>query len=522
MDDRRSKRKKKMGPIKIFLITLLTLFILSGVGLAYYMNVLVNKMGDNTGTEAKKVEKGDPVNFLLLGVDSGNYDGTENNQRSDTMMLIRYIPKEDKVYILSIPRDTKVKIKGKEQKINAAHALGGPKMAINSVEELIGVDINYYASLNYEGFKKCVDAVGGVDVVVPQNMHYKASDIQINFKKGENVHLNGDDAEKFIRWRKNNDGTGYALGDVGRAETQQVFMVKFFEKLKSAEGLTKLPTLLDTVTDYAKTNLDLSSIMNYGSEVMDVNSSNIEKNILPGEAFYDKDVKTWYYIYDESKDDGFLDKFRGNSNDDNKGTNKHLGGDLHISVYNATGTNGLAAKYQERLKKVGFTIGEIDTYKISKKKTEVRYNADESKIKDLKDHLFGVDYKEDSSLSTGEVKIILGEDAINGGILVGSTDSFDPLDGKNITDKNSKKIKILNSTSKPGLAKRYKEKLEDQGYKVQEVGNSPTEVHETQVKYKNDNTFANEVVTSLGTGYTVPANDIVEDIVIILGSDVID
>lgn len=522
MGDRKARREKKSSPLKIFLITLLVLFLTSGAVLAYYVNFLGNKMGDNTGTVAKKVEAGEPINVLLLGVDAGDYTEQHTHQRSDTMMLVRYIPETNKVYMLSIPRDTKVKIDGKTHKINAAHAIGGPSKAIKSVEDLIDVDINYYASINYEGFKECVDAVGGVDIVVPQNMHYKASDITINFKKGENVHLNGADAERFVRWRKNNDGTGYALGDVGRAETQQVFMVKFLEKVKSAEGITKLPTLLNTVANYTKTNMDVGTIMDYGKGAVNIDTSTLQKGVLPGEAFYDKEAKTWFYIYDEIKDDGFLEKFRGKDEKNKSGGSIFSSNDLNMSIYNGTRENGLASKYQDKFKKLGIKITKIDTDPNKRETTEVSYSGDKSKIKNLEEILVGVKYKKDSSLGENEVKVVLGKDALDGGILKESSASFDSLDGKNITDKSSKTIKILNSTAKSGLAGRYKEKLESQGYKIAEIGNHPTEVHGTQVKYKDDKAFADEVVKSLGTGFSASSPEITADIEIILGSDVID
>lgn len=522
--ERRSKKRKKRSPLKIFFITLLILFLASGGVFAYYMNSLGNKLNDKSKTEAKKVEKGEPINFLLLGVDAGDYDGTDKHKRSDTMMLIRYIPKTDKVYILSIPRDTKVKIKGKTQKINAAHAIGGPELTIKTIEDLLDVDINYYGSIDYEGFRACVDAVGGVEVVVPENMNYKASDITIKFNKGETVQLDGKKAEQFVRWRKNNDTSGYATGDLGRVETQQVFMVNFLQKLKSAEGITKLPSLLNTVTDYAETNMNMSAIMSYAKEIVDVDTSTIEKELLAGESFYDKVDKTWYYLYDEVKAQEFLGYFRdkGITSADNKNTPLN-NENMNISIYNATTTSGLASQYKERLEKLGFKVTKVDTNKTKKDKSEVIYSGEEYNVSGFKNYLTGVKYTKNASGSSNEIKLILGTDAINGGILIGSPTSSDELNKQSETkDKSSKKIKILNSTSKSGLAARYKEKLERQGYKIVEVGNHNVEVHETQIIYKNDNNFANEVSRSLGTGTATLSKDASADVVIILGTDLID
>ena len=511
------KKKKRRSPLKIFLITLLILFVASGGALAYYVNTLGDKLTEKSTTQAKKVAKGNPINFLLLGVDAGDYNGKDEHQRSDTMMLIRFIPETDKVYILSIPRDTKVKINGKTQKINAAHAIGGPELTIKTIEDLLDIDINYYGSINYKGFRACVDAIGGVDVVVPQNMNYKASDITIKFNKGENVHLDGEKAEQFVRWRKNNDGTGYALGDVGRAETQQEFMVAFLKKLKSPEGLTKLPTLLNTVTDYAETNMDMQHILSYGKEAVNIDPSSIEKEVLAGEPYYDKEVRTWYYLYDEEKAEAYLNHFRGVS------SNKPLDAkDLKLSIYNAAGINGLAASYEEKLKKLGFNVTHIGTYNTSKEKTEVIYYGEDFTISSLKNYLTNVKYKKETDGGAREVKIVLGKDAKDGGILLGSSKQSSLFGESMKSNKENKTIKILNATSKSGLAARYQEKLEGLGYKVTLIGNYNGEIHETQIKYKNDEKFANDIANKLGTGSCLASSNISEDIVIILGNDLID
>ncbi|KMT21557.1 LCP family protein [Clostridium cylindrosporum] len=523
---RRKVKKKKRSPLKIFLITLLILFIGSGGVFAYYLKSLGDKVTSKSQSEAKKVEKGEPMNFLLLGVDAGDYNGKEEHQRSDTMMLVRYIPKTDKIYMLSIPRDTKVKINGKTQKINAAHAIGGPDLTIKTVEDLLNVDVNYYGRINYEGFKACVDAIGGVKVVVPRDMHYKASDIKINFKKGETVLLNGEKAEQFVRWRKNNNGGGYPTGDVGRAETQQVFMVNFLEKLKSPEGISKLIPLLNTVTNYADTNMDMSTIMEYGKELMNVDPSSVQKEVLAGEAYHDNEVGTWYYLYDKVKAEPYLSNFRDASGASSAGNDSTPlnNENLNISIINSTGVSGLAAQYKERLESLGFNITNISTQSTKKKKTEVRYNGEDYTISGLKNYLNDVNYIKDNGDNIKDIKIILGNDALNGGILVGSSTSSDIFTESKSDEsiKKSKSIKILNSTPKSGLAARYKEKLERQGYKVVEIGNYNGELRQTEIRYKDDNNFATEVASGLGTGKIISSNDKSADIIVVLGADVID
>ncbi|MEG0642229.1 MAG: LCP family protein, partial [Clostridium sp.] len=524
---KRKVKRKKHSPLKIFLAVFLMLFMVSGVTFAYYIDHLGDKLNSKSQTQAKKVKKGEPINFLLLGVDAGDYTGKDEHQRSDTMMLIRYIPETDNINILSIPRDTKVRVKGRTQKINAAHAIGGPELTIKAVEELLDLEVNYYGSINYNGFKACVDAVGGVDVIVPRDMKYKASDIRINFNKGEEVHLDGKKAEQFVRWRKNNDGTGYALGDVGRAGTQQEFMIKFLEKLKSPEGITKLIPLVNTISDYAETNMSMSMIMSYGKSLIDVNPSTVRKEVLAGEPFYDKEDKTWYYLYDKEKANDYLNIYRGVSSSPSSSGNGNTplnNENLDISIYNATGVSGLAAEYKERLERLGFNVKKIESYKTKSDKTEIKYNGEEYTISSIKNYLKDVKYTKGGSGKSNEIEIVLGNDSVGGGIMLGSSSVSNNMENKGDgkVDKSSMKIKILNSTSKSGLAGRYKEKLENKGYNVVETGNYSGQLHATQIGYKNNKEFAKQVESSLGTGSVVISKDTSADIVIILGTDTID
>ena len=107
-----------------------------------------------------------------MGVDIGGIESVNEPKRTDTIILMNYNPKNKKINIVSIPRDTRVVIHNNWQKINNAHAIGGVNGLIDSVENLLKVNINYYAKLNFEGFRKLIDSVGGIDMEIAQNMYY--------------------------------------------------------------------------------------------------------------------------------------------------------------------------------------------------------------------------------------------------------------------------------------------------------------------------------------------------------------
>lgn len=198
-----------------FLIIFITAVVYGGSKLYIYLNRF-NKGKTVDPYEVKDDSK--PVNFLIIGEDQGN----GGKGRTDTIILVNYTYKDDKINIISIPRDTLININGKNEKINSAHVYGGVPWTIEAVQQLLNVKINYYGKVNYNGFKTFIDAIGGIDMKIKQDMHYDdyAQGLHIHFNKGEKVHLDGEGAEQFFRWRKNNDGSGLARGDLDRIGNQ--------------------------------------------------------------------------------------------------------------------------------------------------------------------------------------------------------------------------------------------------------------------------------------------------------------
>jgi LCP family protein required for cell wall assembly len=396
--------------LKKLLIFLISLTAIVGTAVFAYGYFITQKMSKGD-TEARKIDIDKPVNILLLGVDAGNYDNKRDNnhKRSDTIMIVRYNPNDEKVYILSIPRDTKVNINGRTEKINAAHAEGGTKLAISTIEKLLDVNINYYAKINYEGFRKCIDAIGGVDVVVPQDMDYDAYDIHIHFKKGETVHLNGEEAERFIRWRKNNNGGGYAMGDLGRIATQQEFMVKVLEKLKTPSGMIRIFPLINTLSEYVETNMDSKTMFAYAFKLKDIHTSNIEKRILEGEPKYIDGIS--YFIYNKSKNEEYLENFRYSNI--GLGNTEIKRGDIKVEILNSTGVNGLASKYKSKMEDMGYDVVSVGNYSKKLKRSVINDYSKREYGNFVKEDLnFGEVVDKSSKKYRAHVVVILGEDVV--------------------------------------------------------------------------------------------------------------
>ncbi len=267
-----------------------------------YITIINSKLNEkyierpNTSKTGKKSSIGSarPVNLIILGLD-------EEQVRSDVITLFNYDPMKSKLNILSITRDTMVYHKGRRMKINALIGRGGEKLIIEKVEEMTGLTIDYYLTVNFSGFRKIIDILGGVEVDVPFDMNYDDPEqkLHIHLNKGRQI-LDGDKAEQFVRYRKGNTlGQGYTEGDLGRVKAQQVFLKELVEQKVRLKYLIKADDVFLTLNQYSKTNISLSDISFYYKYLKNVNSIQIQTYTTPGNSSYVDGL--WYFIYDELK-----------------------------------------------------------------------------------------------------------------------------------------------------------------------------------------------------------------------------
>ncbi|MBQ7793738.1 MAG: LCP family protein [Clostridia bacterium] len=217
------------------------------------------------------------ANVLLLGVDK---DGL----RTDTIIFASYDLDNNKVNMLSIPRDTRMYIGGRFQKINAAHSLTkngkikGPQGTIEAVTRLTGMPINYYVEFSFEAFRNTIDALGGVEFDVPQRMYYRdpAQDLYIDLQAGLQT-LDGDKAEQLVRFRQ------YPRGDIQRVETQQAFVKALAEQKLNIGLLTKIPDIFKTLQKDIDTNFKVSDVLKYLPNLKELSPENVTMYQLPGD-----------------------------------------------------------------------------------------------------------------------------------------------------------------------------------------------------------------------------------------------
>jgi LCP family protein required for cell wall assembly len=244
--------------ILITLGSIIGIIVIAVVGYAYYLYSSVKE----TATQIHETVKLDtphpkpdisqspkPLSILLMGVDERPGD----KGRSDTLIAMTLNPKKKTMQLVSIPRDTRTEIigRGTTDKINAAYAYGGPKMAIETVENFTGVKMDYYIRVNMEALSALVDAIGGVTVQNVLDWTYGG----FHYTKGD-LNLNGKEALGYVRMRHQDPN-----GDFGRNNRQRQVIMAVLNKAASVSTITHFNQILTALGTNVTTNLTFDDMM---------------------------------------------------------------------------------------------------------------------------------------------------------------------------------------------------------------------------------------------------------------------
>lgn len=230
------------------------------------------------------------INILLLGVDDGDPDIPGGSRRSDTMILASINPEDKTINLLSIPRDSRVRIPGRTgyDKITHAFFYGGPALAVRTVEENFRIPVNYYVVLDWKAFIKVVDIVGGVDIAVEREMNYEDpyENLSIHLHKGQQ-HLDGKKAGEYVRFRHDE------LGDIGRIQRQEYFLEALTNQMFQAGTILKLPALITTISQHVQTDMSASMMLKVANVLKDMNSNSLHTKMVPGDFATINEISYW-------------------------------------------------------------------------------------------------------------------------------------------------------------------------------------------------------------------------------------
>lgn len=341
-----------LGVISIFL-TFTVFSIISGF-------IALMEVGSQSMPKASNPSGNKPVNILLLGMDIGdpNQEDNKDIKRTDTIMVVNYNPETDKITTVSVPRDTLIQNNGNSVKINSAFAIGGYSRIKTEVEGLLNVNINYIVKVDYDAFVDIIDAIGGVKMKIERNMIYgdEGQNLHINFKAGETVKLDGQKAQEFFRWRKNNDGSGFANGDLDRIQNQQKFIAKVIDKCTNPLIVFRIPKIMSAIGNNVETNMSPFSIIKYGLKFMGVSNNDISMLTAAGTP---KTINGQsFLVFDKNSNKDIISQLASSevSSQSENGISRE---NIKIKILNATKINGLASELKINMNNIGYT--KIDT-----------------------------------------------------------------------------------------------------------------------------------------------------------------
>lgn len=293
---KKRRLKKKYRILRGIYTTIVVLAALVVVGFAVYKIALPPPEMKPAASSADREHE------VVPGMELGNYTRREQTYtfllscpdqvsgNADAIMLVTYDVPEQKIGMLSVPRDTLVD--QSVPKINSS-LHGGIENLQEIVSDLVGYPIDFTISIDLDGFVELVDAVGGVEFNVPVEMYYNdpTQDLNIFFHPGMQ-HLDGQEAMEVCRFRKNGDGTGYPLGDIQRSETVRNLMITVAKKMVANIG--KLDQFVDIIARNIETDLSTKDLAWFASKAVGVNlETGVQGGALPG----DGDVRYNGYSY---------------------------------------------------------------------------------------------------------------------------------------------------------------------------------------------------------------------------------
>ena len=228
------------------------------------------------------------LNILVMGVDQR----VDDVGRSDTLFLVSINPKTHQIYQLSIPRDTMVQIPGHGwDKINHAFAYGGKDLTVKTVEKFLGIRIDHAVEIEFQGFNRIVDAIGGVEIDVEKRMYYEDpwddQGLVIDLQPGLQ-HLNGETAITYVRYRDEE-------GDIGRIARQQKFMRAVISQVSNPGIITRLPAIITEVSGAVETDLSTLELLSLGRFFKENRETGLQTKMgmVPGEGRYIDGISYW-------------------------------------------------------------------------------------------------------------------------------------------------------------------------------------------------------------------------------------
>ena len=394
-DNKKRKHKTLKRVVIIILIIIIALATYLGTRIAQNGGGMRGIVSTLVGTNSEQVKNLEDIYMLILG---------KSQNMTDTIMVVKYSPKNQQASLLSIPRDSFV---GKStssatafDKINSKYQIS-PQSTIDAVNRLTGLNLKYYVTVDTKALRDLVDAIGGVYFDVPIDMDYDDSSqaLAIHLKKGYQL-LNGMQAEGVVRFRHNNNGTSYPSeygdNDLGRMKTQRAFIETVLKQTLKVGNITKVNQLINIAKEEVSTNIPWDTLKNYAVALMDFDTNNLKTGALPGAADYYNGLSFFIVNTKQSKEmvNNLFFSTGENANDisssntisgtSTSGSNKSLNKNrskIKLEVLNGTGSSDRFDNAITQLKDYGYNITKKGTTNFTNKTVIIdrKSNSNEEK-----------------------------------------------------------------------------------------------------------------------------------------------
>ena len=428
-----TKQKKKMKKWKKVLLIIFLILLIAGGVFAYrvYKNgwglsgMLATVVGHDEYTKKDLNE----FRCLVLGISTDE----EGALLTDTIMVASYNPNTQKATLLSIPRDTYTGKNPKKatayQKINSIYSRNEDSQdVLDAVNEITGLDLQYYVIIKTEGFIELVDAIGGVTFNVPIDMDYDdtSQDLHIHLKAGEQQ-LDGDKAEQLVRFRHNNDGTTYpeeyGNNDLGRMRTQREFIMAVIKQTAKMENIFKLGEILNVAEKNVITNVDFNVAKDYIPYAVEFNTDNLLTATLPGTTPpWNQTNGVSIFVADEEETESLIQELfydrdleqpteEGMENTTSMQTTVSKA-DVKLEILNGSGNSKNLQKVVDELKSAGYEVYRTGTTNTTSKTTIIdKKNTADTILENIQMVLgVGTISSTESSSSKADITIIIGKD----------------------------------------------------------------------------------------------------------------
>lgn len=415
METRADRLRRRNKKTKRFLLTAAVSMIVAGVAFGLWISSASS--GDSSilsridpGVLSDPKVYGDPVNILLIGSDSRQGE----DARSDTLIFMRVDFNRNRVYLMSIPRDTRVAIPGRygKDKINAAYAYGQASLAIRTMESFLGIDFNHYVEVDFRGFKKLVDTVGGIDITIDKTINDRTREYRMFIPAGRQ-HMNGETALNYVRYR-------HGDSDFDRADRQQNFLRALSANVFKVRSIFKLPTIIRIFDENIGTDMSKRQMLSLGGFLRKLPKNRIESVTLPGKtamiggvSYVEPDAQALNKIMTAIEAGRSIKQMKSPAKSGNMSLEWNR---LSVMILNGSGRAGLAAAAKTKLTAQGWmSITTGNAARPDYRQTEIRFlPANRLEANKLRRNVLSAAKMVPVSAQQGSnITVILGQDYYN-------------------------------------------------------------------------------------------------------------